>query len=145
MASTVQQVDHTKGMVDQLLQNSTKQFYAINEAIILIQEIIYLFNVIIIYTFDESITYIFIELIIYIFNVIIIYTFDESITYIFIELIIYIFKKIIIYIFNELIIFIFNELLIYSTKKLFLLNQIVIKYIVNEMKTWKLKSGLYFE
>ena len=65
MASTAQQVDHTKGMVGQMLQNSTKQFYAFNETIILIQEIIYIFNKITIYIFKELIIYIFNELFIY--------------------------------------------------------------------------------
>ena len=44
-------------MVDQMLQNSTKQFYASNEIIILIQRNIYIFNEITIYIFDELLRY----------------------------------------------------------------------------------------
>ena len=51
-------------MVDQMLQNSTKWFYAFNEIMILIQRIIYIFNerIIliqrIIYIFNEKIIFI---------------------------------------------------------------------------------------
>ena len=72
-------------MFDQILQNSTKQFYTFNKKTILIQRIVYIFNEIII-LIQQSI---------YVFN---------KVTSL-IQRIIYIFKEIII----------FNELCMYST------------------------------
>ena len=82
-----------KTMVDQMLQNSTKQFYAFNEKIILIQRILYIFKEIIIYStnylYIQRNNYLHIQWNNYIFNEIIIYStnylYTQRINYLYIQ------------------------------------------------------------
>ena len=55
----------------------------------------------------------------------------------------YLYIRRIIYISNEIIISI-QQILLNEWIEVFLFNQIVIKYMVNKIWTWKMKSGLYF-
>ena len=55
----------------------------------------------------------------------------------------YLYIRRIIYISNEIIISI-QQILFNEWIEVFLFNQIVIKYMVNKIWTWKMKSGLYF-
>ena len=106
-------------IVDQMLQNSTKQFYAFNKRTFLIRRIIYISNQIIliqqICIFNEltiliqRIIYIFNERITFIQRIIFMFSKD----FIFVQRIVYVFNGATIFI--QLIIYIFNQLFMYSS------------------------------